>query len=97
MRQRMTDRWVEAAEARRVCEWAMAEQPPRPEPAHSLIAKLNDLFKLEAGQLSPGAGPVGAPGGVTGKDPLLVLRPIGRQLCGRWRRTASGLVESAPM
>jgi hypothetical protein len=45
MRQTMTDRWIEAAEARRVCERAMAEQirprllAPTSQPL-SLITKL---------------------------------------------------------
>ena len=53
MRQQMTDRWIEAAEARRVCEWAMAEQPVRSVsvPAPWLIAKLSDLLKVELAQL----------------------------------------------
>lgn len=51
MRQRMTDRWIEAAEERRVCEWAMAEQPPRAAAAPSLMTTLRELFKVEAAQL----------------------------------------------
>lgn len=51
MRQRVTDRWIEAAEARRVCEWAMAEQPACPEAAPSLITKLHQFLALEAAQL----------------------------------------------
>ena len=51
MRQQMTDRWIEAAEARRVCEWAMAEQRIRPAPSPSPIAKLHELIKVEMAQL----------------------------------------------
>lgn len=51
MRQRMTDRWIEAAEARKVCEWTIAEQPsvcPAPVP---LMTKLCSLVMLEAAHL----------------------------------------------
>jgi hypothetical protein len=51
MHQRVTDRWIEAAEARRVCEWAMAEQPRRPAAAPSLLGQLCELLKIEAAQL----------------------------------------------
>ncbi len=63
MRQQMTDRWIEAAEARRVCEWAMAEQRirPVPVPAPSPIAKLHELIKVEMAQLRLALAPSARP------------------------------------
>lgn len=48
MQQRIIDRWVEAAEARRVGEWAMAEQPlPLPTATpQPLMAKLRAMVML---------------------------------------------------
>ena len=47
MRQTMMDRWIEAAEAKRVCERAMAETPPLAvsirQPS-SLITKLSAVL-----------------------------------------------------
>lgn len=63
MRQRMTDRWIEAAEERRVCEWAMAELPPRAAAAPSPITKLRELLKAEAAQLRLALVPSTRPAG----------------------------------
>ena len=56
MQQRMIDCWIEAAEAREVCQWALAEQlPAHPtaalRPAPSLMARLRHLLMLEMAQL----------------------------------------------
>ena len=51
MRQPMTDQWIEAAEARKVCEWAMAEQPSGQATAPSLTTKLCELLVAEAAHL----------------------------------------------
>lgn len=55
MRRRMIDCWIEEAEARKVCEWALAEQPPASPTAApsapSLLAKLRALVRIEAAQL----------------------------------------------
>ena len=53
MRQAMMDRWIEVAEARRVCERAMAEEVrpevmvPTPQPVH-LITKLRAVITPHA-------------------------------------------------
>jgi hypothetical protein len=48
----MTDRWIEAAEARKVCEWAMAEQPAAHGAAESSpMTTLCERLMLEAAHL----------------------------------------------
>lgn len=62
MRQRVIDRWIEAAEARKFCEWASAEQLPArpaavPPTAPSLMAKLRAMVMLEVARLRLGFVP----------------------------------------
>ena len=58
MQQRMMDRWIEAAEARSVCERAIGEQSqvrplgPMPQPL-SLMTKLRTMFRLDAAHQRP--------------------------------------------
>ena len=56
MRQPMTDRWIEATEARKVREWAMAERPPADAAAPSLMTALRGRLMLEATHLRLGSG-----------------------------------------
>jgi len=58
MQQRMMDRWIEAAEARRVCERAIGEQiqvhpvGPTPQPL-SMLTKLRTKLRLDAAHQRP--------------------------------------------
>jgi len=66
MQQRMMDRWIEAAEARRVCERAIGEQiqvrpvGPTPQPL-SLMTKLRTMLGLDAAHQRPAFVPTARP------------------------------------
>ena len=66
VQQRMMDRWIEAAEARRVCERAIGEQiqvrPVRPTPQPlSLMTKLRTMLRLDAADRRPDFVPTARP------------------------------------
>lgn len=50
MQQTTMDRWIEITEARRVCEFAMAERPPVA-PAASLMTKLRAMVIADTARL----------------------------------------------
>jgi len=62
----MMDRWIEAAEARRVCERAIGEQlqlrpvGPTPQPL-SLMTKLRTVLRLDAAHQRPALVPTARP------------------------------------
>ena len=62
----MMDRWIEAAEARRVCERAIGEQiqvhsvGPTPQPL-SLMTKLRTMMRLDAAHQGPAFVPMARP------------------------------------
>ncbi|MGE5271701.1 MAG: hypothetical protein ACM3JG_18735 [Thiohalocapsa sp.] len=57
MQQTTMDRWIEITEARRVCEFAMAERPPVAAPAASLMTKLRAMVIADRARLVAAFGP----------------------------------------